>query len=81
MPRTEMPGLKGLDLAREVRDLGTEVAVILITGGTMPTDEELHDLNVFSVLTKPFKMEELCRCMEEALERESLRLGLLLLAR
>jgi len=61
-----MPDLSGWEVAREVKKMRPEVPVILITGWGQNFDEEkLKETGVDRVVTKPFRIEQLMKTVEE----------------
>ena len=64
-----MPGMGGIDLLREARDLGIHTPAIVITGfGTIQTAVEAMRLGAYDYITKPFILEELLMTVNRALE-------------
>jgi putative two-component system response regulator len=63
-----MPGRSGIDLVREVRGRWPTLAVLMITGALDPTTpiRAFHD-GVDRFLLKPFTLDELRDCAEQAL--------------
>ncbi len=63
-----MPGMDGLELIRRVRDSHPHVPAILITAyGSDETEIEIQHLRLASYLTKPFRITEFMRVVEQAL--------------
>ena len=63
-----MPGLTGLELARQARGLHPGLAVILCTGfSRATTPKTLHDHGVARMLLKPFALPELALAIRAAL--------------
>jgi EAL domain-containing protein (putative c-di-GMP-specific phosphodiesterase class I)/ActR/RegA family two-component response regulator len=63
----EMPGLSGIDLLREVRDLDRDLPVVLITGApAIDTAAKAVEHGAFRYLTKPFDLEELQKVVRRA---------------
>ncbi len=58
-----MPGMGGLELARAVATLRPDLPVVLISGHSMYSDEELAGANVRQQLSKPFTSESLGRAL------------------
>lgn len=51
----DLPGMSGWQLAREVRELQSDIVIGLITGWALgASDDELHSRGVDFVLSKPF---------------------------
>ncbi len=64
-----MPGMGGIDLLREARDLGIQTPAIVITGfGTIQTAVEAMRLGAYDYITKPFILEELLMTVNRALD-------------
>ncbi len=64
-----MPGMGGIDLLREARDLGIHTPAVVITGfGTIQTAVEAMRLGAYDYITKPFILEELLMTVNRALE-------------
>jgi len=63
----EMPGLSGIDLLREVRDLDRDLPVVLITGApAIDTAAKAVEHGAFRYLTKPFDIELLQKVVRRA---------------
>ena len=63
-----MPGLSGIDLGKRLRADGNEVPVIMITARADPgLEEKAMAAGAFCFLRKPFEMDRLIACVEEAL--------------
>ena len=55
-----MPGLSGLELAREVKKKYAHIPIILITGWEVNLDKaQLEVAGILEVLYKPFRLEQL----------------------
>jgi DNA-binding NtrC family response regulator len=72
-----MGGKSGLDLLREIRALGAETEIILITGfGSMETAMEAVREGAFDYVSKPFKIDEIKLAAKRAIhQRQLLRSG------
>ncbi len=69
-----MPGMGGIDLLREARELGIDTPAIVITGfGTIQTAVEAMRLGAYDYITKPFILEELLMTVNRALEYRKLQ--------
>ncbi|MEQ8763324.1 MAG: response regulator [Planctomycetota bacterium] len=69
-----MPQIGGLDLLRELTRSGSEAVPVIITGkGTIQDAVELMKEGAFDILVKPFKLEELFRVVEKALQHRRLQ--------
>jgi DNA-binding NtrC family response regulator len=68
-----MGGKSGLDLLREVRKLGNETEIILITGfGSMETAMESVREGAFDYVSKPFKIDEIKLTVKRAIHQRQL---------
>jgi FixJ family two-component response regulator len=68
-----MPGLSGLDLQRELTQIGRHIPLIFITGhGDIPMSVRAIKAGAVEFLTKPFRERELIEAIEQALERDRL---------
>jgi FixJ family two-component response regulator len=68
-----MPGLSGLDLQRELTQIGRHIPIIFITGhGDIPMSVRAIKAGAVEFLTKPFRERELLEAIEQALERNRL---------
>jgi len=62
-----MPGLSGVDLAREARRLDPDIGVVLVTGaGEEEGDRAKHRLEVLTYLGKPVEPIQLMRAVQRA---------------
>jgi EAL domain-containing protein (putative c-di-GMP-specific phosphodiesterase class I) len=62
-----MPGLDGLALLRQIRELDLDVPVILMTGGPSVESAALAvEQGAFRYLSKPVRMKELCDAVAKA---------------
>jgi FixJ family two-component response regulator len=67
----ELPGESGLDLPTELRDEGTRLPIIFITGhGTIPMSVRAMKAGALEFLTKPFSERELLDAIQLALVRD-----------
>jgi signal transduction histidine kinase/DNA-binding response OmpR family regulator len=70
----KMPGIDGLETAREVKKINPDIVCITMTGfSTMETAIKALRLGVDEFVIKPFAPEELSLAVERALEKERLR--------
>ena len=68
-----MPGLDGVSVLRELRRLGIDVPVVLMTAyASVPTAVEAMKLGAFDYIQKPFNAEEIEIVIERALRERSL---------
>src|SRR4026207_1349932 len=75
-----MPGISGLDILRQLRDLRVDSAFIIMTGfGTVDSAVEAMKLGAVDFVQKPFFREELLMRVRSAAERRRLarQVGLL----
>jgi signal transduction histidine kinase len=65
-----MPGISGLELIAEARDVATETVFVVITAyATLEAAIEATKRGAYDFLTKPFAPDELVRLVNRALER------------
>ncbi|HYY24799.1 MAG TPA: sigma-54 dependent transcriptional regulator [Candidatus Udaeobacter sp.] len=70
----EMPGLKGLDVLREVRKREKDFPVIMITAyGSIDLAVEAMKEGAYDFIPKPFKASHIALVVEKAMERQRLR--------
>jgi len=68
-----MPGLDGVGLLREMRRMGIDVPVVLMTAhGSVPNAVEAMKLGAFDYIQKPFDGQEIEIVIERALRERSL---------
>ena len=70
-----MPGMDGLEFMREVKKLGDDVEVIVLTGSVSIENavKALRDDGAFDFLTKPLKnVDQLINSVKEALQKQRL---------
>jgi len=69
-----MPGMDGIELARELRKLPTRPAVIAVSGGGFGRQADVLDvaatLGAAATLPKPFTREQLLGAVDRVLRRE-----------
>jgi two-component system response regulator (stage 0 sporulation protein F) len=62
----KMPGLKGLEAIRQIRKLGIDVPVIVMTGfSELLDDTEIRHLKVAHCLAKPFDIKAVIRLIRD----------------
>ncbi len=67
-----MPGISGLDVAREIRQINPNLPIILITGWEVNlSEDELASAGISKVLYKPFRIEQLLEIMQSYLKFDS----------
>ena len=64
----EMPGMKGIDLARRLRKAGEQVQIIFVTG-VVDYVLDGYDVDAVSYLVKPINQERLFSCLDKAIVR------------
>ncbi len=70
-----MPGMSGLELARQVRERSRDTTVVMITAyGTATLEQAAVEAGVEALLRKPFVVGKLEEVVRQALERWSNRL-------
>lgn len=63
----KMPGLHGVEVLRQTKEVAPEVEVIILTGhGTMQDMQECMELGAFAYLNKPVDIEELSATIKAA---------------
>lgn len=70
-----MPGMDGLEFMREVKKLGDDIEVIVLTGSVSVENavKALRDDGAFDFLTKPLKnVDQLINSVKEALQKQRL---------
>jgi response regulator NasT len=66
----KMPGADGLQAARDIRDLGLQVAVLILTAFSQRNlIDEARDAGVSAYLVKPFQRIELIPAIDQAVAR------------
>jgi two-component system response regulator AtoC len=69
-----MPGMDGIDLAREIRDREVPVTVIVMSAyGSVDDAIQAMNAGAYDYITKPFKTDEVILTLAKAEEREALR--------
>lgn len=70
----KMPGMDGLELLRQLRNVSPETEVIILTGhGSTETAVEAMKMGAYDYLTKPVDLQELQVLLEKAMEKAALR--------
>jgi response regulator RpfG family c-di-GMP phosphodiesterase len=68
-----MPGMDGLELLRQIKDLHRDITAVVMTGyGTVNNVVQSLHLGAHGFLIKPFSQRDLVQSVEEALERNQL---------
>lgn len=66
-----MPGLSGLDLQRDLIEVGIRIPIIFITGhGDIPMSVRAMKAGAVEFLTKPFRDQDLLDAIAQALDRD-----------
>ena len=70
----EMPGMKGLDVLREMRRQEKDFPVVMITAyGSIDLAVEAMKQGAYDFIAKPFKASHIALVVEKAMERQRLR--------
>jgi FixJ family two-component response regulator len=70
-----LPGVNGLDFQRQLADAGIRVPIIFVTGhGDIPMTVKAMKSGAVEFLTKPFQDHDLLDAIQQALNRDRLRL-------
>ena len=65
----KMPGMDGLELCDEVREIDKDLPLIMITAyGSLETSEEAMKKGVADFITKPFRKDSILFTMNRVLE-------------
>ena len=77
----EMPGMRGIDVLKQVRQDGLDFPIIMITAyGTIDLAVEAMKEGAFDFLPKPFKGNHVALVLEKALEQQRLKQNLAVLS-
>jgi FixJ family two-component response regulator len=67
----QMPGLTGLELQKQMAEVGLETPIVFLTGhGNIPTTVQAMKAGAIEFLTKPVEEQDLLRAIREAIERD-----------
>jgi FixJ family two-component response regulator len=67
----QMPGLSGLDLQRQMAEVGMTIPIVFLTGyGNIPASVQAMKAGAVEFLTKPFEEQDLLRAIQDAIERD-----------
>jgi len=67
----KMPGMKGVDVLKEIKKLDPSIEIIIVTGyGTLKTATEAMKYGVNSYITKPYNLNEITSLIDKAIERK-----------
>ena len=71
-----LPGISGIDFQQQLRSAGLQIPIIFVTGhGDIPMSVKAMKSGAVEFLTKPFDDNELLEAVQQALARDSVRLG------
>jgi PAS domain S-box-containing protein len=71
-----MPGLSGLDLARRIRRIDSQIPILLATGYGLTLDRDPdRDRLFFRILEKPYQMYVIAKALADALSQTESRIG------
>ena len=69
-----MPGMDGLELLQKIRDISTDITVVMMTAfGSVDSAVEAMKQGAYDYINKPFKMDEVLICLSRAVEEKRLR--------
>ena len=72
----KMPGIHGVEVLRQTKELAPEVEVIILTGhGTMDDMQQCMELGAFAYMNKPVDIEELSTTIKAASEKAAAAAG------
>jgi len=67
----QLPGLSGLDLQKQMAEVGLDIPIVFLTGhGNIPDSVRAMKAGAVQFLTKPVDERELLQAIEEAVERD-----------
>lgn len=67
----QLPGLSGLDLQKQLAEVGLTIPIVFLTGhGDIPTSVKAMKAGAVEFLTKPVDASDLLRAIQEAVERD-----------
>ena len=67
----QLPGLSGLDLQKQLAEVGLEIPIVFLTGhGNIPASVQAMKSGAVEFLTKPIDEQDLFRAIQEAIERD-----------
>ena len=68
-----LPGISGLDLQRELKEVGIQIPIVFITAhGDIPMSVKAMKSGAVEFLTKPFRNQDLLDAVHQALDRDRL---------
>ncbi len=66
----KMPGLSGMEVLKEIKKMGADVDVIIISGyGTLKNAQEAMNYGVVGFITKPFNVTDIVASVSKSVER------------
>ena len=69
-----MPGMDGISMTRKVKETGTDIPIIVITGfATIEHAVESMKAGAYDFITKPFNTDQIRLTVEKALEKKKLQ--------
>ena len=72
-----MPGLSGIDVLREIKNMRRDIEVVVITGyGTMNNAVEAFRLGAVDFIFKPFNVAEIISIVKKSVERRNFNLAI-----
>ena len=67
-----MPGLSGIDVLKEIKNLHLDTAVVIITGfGTLPNAHEAIRYGAVDFISKPFNVTDIIAIVSKSIERRN----------
>ena len=67
----QLPGLSGLDLQKQMAEVGLEIPIVFLTGhGDIPASVQAMKAGAVEFLTKPLDEQKLVDAIHEAIERD-----------
>ena len=67
----QMPGLTGLELQKQMAEVGLETPIVFLTGhGNIPATVQAMKAGAIEFLTKPVEEQDLLKAIHEAIERD-----------
>jgi FixJ family two-component response regulator len=67
----QLPGLSGLELQKQMAEVGLETPIVFLTGhGNIPATVQAMKAGAIEFLTKPVEEQELLKAIQEAIERD-----------
>ena len=68
----KMPGLSGMDVLRELRELGSDAAVVIVTGyGTLTNVHDAIRYGVVDFVSKPFNVPDIVAIVNKSVAQRS----------